>query len=218
MKIDINALAPADQYKLLSATIVPRPIALVTTWSAAGGDNAAPFSFFNVMGEDPPVLVLGLENRRDNGAPKHTTVNIRDNGQFVVHMVDEALAEAMNVCAIDFPEGESEALHAGLELVDSSAVRPRRMVAAPVAFECERIALLQLSPGRHIAIGKVLVMHVRDGLLDPATLRIDTERYRPIGRMFGRLYTRTRDRFEMVVPGHAQWLAASPADRPPGRP
>lgn len=215
MKVDINTLPPADQYKLLSATIVPRPIALVTTWSEAGGDNAAPFSFFNVMGEDPPVLVLGLENRRDSGAPKHTTVNIRANGQFVVHMVDEELAEAMNVCAIDFPEGESEALHAGLELTASSAVRPRRMVAAPVAFECERIALLQLSPGRQIAIGKVLVMHVRDGLLDPATLRIDTERYRPVGRMFGRLYARTHDCFEMVVPDHAQWLAERSGGRAP---
>jgi flavin reductase (DIM6/NTAB) family NADH-FMN oxidoreductase RutF len=208
MKIDINALPPADQYKLLSSTIVPRPIALVTTWSEAGGDNAAPFSFFNVMGEDPPVLVLGLENRRGSGTPKHTTANIRDNGQFVVHMVDEALAQAMNVCAIDFPEGESEALHAGLELTASASVRPRRIVEAPVAFECERIALLQLGPGRHIALGKVLTMHVRDGLLDPATLRIDTDRYRPVGRMYGRLYTRTRDHFEMAVPGHAQWLAA----------
>jgi flavin reductase (DIM6/NTAB) family NADH-FMN oxidoreductase RutF len=208
MKIDINALPPADQYKLLCATIVPRPIALVTTWSEAGGDNAAPFSFFNVMGEDPPVLVLGLENRRDNGALKHTTQNIRDNGQFVVHMVDEALAQAMNVCAIDFPHGESEAQHAGLELADSSVVRPRRIVSAPVAFECERIELLQLGPKRHIALGKVVMMHVRDGLLDPATLYIDPQTYRPIGRLFGRLYTRMSDRFEMEIPGHAQWLAA----------
>jgi flavin reductase (DIM6/NTAB) family NADH-FMN oxidoreductase RutF len=210
MQIDINALPPADQYKLLSSTVVPRPIALVTTWSEAGGDNAAPFSFFNAMGEDPAVLVLGLENRRDTGAPKHTTANIRDNGQFVVHMVDEALAEAMNICAIDFPDGESEASHAGLELAASSVVRPKRIVAAPVAFECERIALLQVSPGRQIAIGKVVMMHVRDGLLDPATLRIDTEAYRPVGRLFGRWYTRTQDRFEMTVPEHAQWLAARP--------
>lgn len=206
MQIHIATLAPADQYRLLSATIVPRPIALVTTWSEAGGDNAAPFSFFNVMGEDPPVLVLGLEMRRGGGGPKHTTANITANGQFVVHMVDEALVGAMNVCAIDFPEGESEAVHAGLALADSSVVRPRRIVEAPVAFECERIAVLQVSPGRHIAIGKVLVMHVRDGLLDPSTLRIDIDAYRPVGRMSGRFYTRTRDRFELAVPDHAQWL------------
>lgn len=207
MKIDINALPPAAQYKLLSSTIVPRPIALVSTWSKKGGDNAAPFSFFNVMGENPPVLVLGLEAKRGSGDLKDTTINIRDNGQYVVHMVDEALAEAMNICAIDFPDGESEAGHAGLELTPSSVVKPKRIVAAPVAFECERIALLQISPGRNIAIGKVVMMHVRDGLLDPVTHYIDPEKYHPVGRMFGRLYTRTRDHFEMVVPGHADWLA-----------
>jgi flavin reductase (DIM6/NTAB) family NADH-FMN oxidoreductase RutF len=200
VKIDINALPPSDQYKLLTATIVPRPIALVTTWSPQGGDNAAPFSFFNVMGENPPVLVLGLEATRGSGALKDTTVNIRDQGQFVVHMVDEALAEAMNVCAIPFPPGESEARHAGLELTASSVVRPRRIVAAPVAFECERIALLQISPGRQIALGKVLMMHVRDGLLDPERLHIDTGAYRPVGRLFGRFYARMGDRFEMTVP------------------
>ncbi|MBG9386765.1 flavin reductase family protein [Caenimonas aquaedulcis] len=207
MKIDINALPPADQYKLLSSTIVPRPIALVSTWSEKGGDNAAPFSFFNVMGENPPVLVLGLETKRGSGALKDTTINIRDNGQYVVHMVDEALAQAMNICAIDFPSGESETSHAKLELAESSLVKPKRIVAAPVAFECERIALLQVSPGRNIALGKVVMMHVRDGLLDPVTHYIDPEKYHPIGRMFGRLYTRTRDHFEMVVPGHADWLA-----------
>ena len=207
MKIDINALPPADQYKLLSSTIVPRPIALVTTWSEKGGDNAAPFSFFNVMGENPPVLVLGLETKRGSGALKDTTINIRDNGQYVVHMVDEALAQAMNICAIDFPDDESEASHAGLALVESSLVKPKRIVAAPVAYECERIALLQISPGRNIALGKVVMMHVRDGLLDPVTHFIDPEKYHPIGRMFGRLYTRTRDHFEMVVPSHDDWLA-----------
>jgi|SRR5450830_306194 len=208
MKIDINSLPPADQYKLLSSTIVPRPIALVTTWSEQGGDNAAPFSFFNVMGENPPVLVLGLETKRGTGALKDTTINIRDNGQYVVHMVDEALADSMNICAIDFPSDESEPMHAGLELTASSVVRPKRIVAAPVAFECERIALLQISPGRNIALGKVLMMHVRDGLLDPVTHYIDPEKYHPIGRMFGRLYTRTRDHFEMVVPTHAEWMAS----------
>lgn len=207
MRIDINALEPAEQYKLLCSTIVPRPIALVTTWSEQSGDNAAPFSFFNVMGENPPVLVLGLEAKRGSGLLKDTEINIRDNGQYVVHMVDEALADSMNVCAIDFPSGESEALHASLELTASSLVRPRRIMAAPVAFECERIALLQISPGRSIALGKVLTMHVRDGLLDPVTNYIDPDKYLPIGRMFGRLYTRTRDHFEMVIPSQADWLA-----------
>ncbi len=200
MKIDIGSLPPSQQYKLLVATVVPRPIALVTTWSLEHGDNAAPFSCFNMMGEDPPTLVLGLERTRNTLDLKDTTVNIRDQGQFVVNMVDEALAEAMNACATAFPRGISEAAQAGLELVDCDKVRPRRIVSAPVAFECERIALLQLSPGRHIAIGRAVTMHVRDGLIDPDTLRIDTEAYRPVGRLFASYYVRTRDRFEMEIP------------------
>lgn len=202
LEIAINALPPATQYKLLASTVVPRPIALISTWSAQGGDNAAPFSFFNVMGEDPPVLVVGLEQQRDSGQLKHTARNIQDNGQFVVHMVDEPLADAMNLCARDLPFGVSEADAAGLTLTASRCVRPRRIVEAPIAFECEKVALLQISPGRWVAIGRVVMMHAREGLFDPQTWRIDLQAYRPVGRMYGNLYTRTRDHFEMRVPAY----------------
>ncbi len=205
MEIDITALAPIEQYKLLASTVVPRPIALVTTISDEFGDNAAPYSFFNCMGEDPPVMVLGLETKRHNQALKDTTVNIRDNGQFVIHLVDEAMAQAMNICAIDFPSNISEVEEAGLTLTSSRVVRPKRIVEAPVAFECEKIALLQIGPTRNIAIGKVVRMHVRDGLLDPVTHHINPELYRPIGRMFGKLYSRLTDHFEMEVPSYEAW-------------
>ena len=205
MEIDITALPPIEQYKLLSSTVVPRPIALVTTISDEFGDNAAPYSFFNCMGEDPPVMVLGLETKRHNQALKDTTVNIRDNGQFVIHLVDEAMAQAMNICAIDFPSNISEVEEAGLTLTPSRVVRPKRIVEAPVAVECEKIALLQIGPTRNIAIGKVVRMHVRDGLLDPVTYYINPELYRPIGRLFGKLYSRLNDRFEMEVPSYESW-------------
>jgi flavin reductase (DIM6/NTAB) family NADH-FMN oxidoreductase RutF len=205
MEIDITALAPIEQYKLLASTVVPRPIALVTTISDEFGDNAAPYSFFNCMGEDPPVMVLGLETKRHNQALKDTTVNIRDNGQFVIHLVDEAMAQAMNICAIDFPSNISEVEEAGLTLTPSRIVRPKRIVEAPVAFECEKIALLQIGPTRNIAIGKVVRMHVRDGLFDPVTHYINPELYRPIGRMFGKLYARMTDHFEMEVPSYEAW-------------
>jgi flavin reductase (DIM6/NTAB) family NADH-FMN oxidoreductase RutF len=205
MEIDITALPPIEQYKLLSSTVVPRPIALVTTISDEFGDNAAPYSFFNCMGEDPPVMVLGLETKRHNQALKDTTINIRDNGQFVIHLVDEAMAQAMNICAIDFPSNISEVEEAGLTLTPSRLVRPKRIVEAPVAFECEKIALLQIGPTRNIAIGKVVRMHVRDGLFDPVTHYINPELYRPIGRMFGKLYARLSDRFEMEVPSYEAW-------------
>lgn len=206
MKIAIAELPPSQQYKLLSATIVPRPIALVTTMSENGRVNAAPFSLFNVMGEDPPVLVLGLQEHPD-GRLKHTTVNIQKRGEFVVHTVDEALAEAMNVCGIPFPTDIEEHVAAGLTTTASERVAPPRLVEAPVSYECERIGLLQISPGRHIAIGKAVVMHVRDDLIDEERLYIDQEAYRPVGRLGGLLYTRTRDHFVLERPSYEDWLA-----------
>jgi flavin reductase (DIM6/NTAB) family NADH-FMN oxidoreductase RutF len=157
------------------------------------------------MGENPPVLVLSLETRRSGDSLKDTTINIRDTGEFVVHLVDEDLGQAMNVCAIDFPSDIDEATQAGLTLVPSARVRPQRIVEAPVAFECEKIGLLQIGPGRQIAIAKVLLMHVRDGLVDRENLYIDIEQYKPIGRLFAGLYTKTRDQFEMRVPDYAEW-------------
>jgi len=205
MEIDISALTPIEQYKLLASTVVPRPIALVTTISDEFGDNAAPYSFFNCMGEDPPIMVLGLETKRHNQALKDTTINIRDNGQYVIHLVDEPMAQAMNICAINFPSNISEVEQAGLTLTPSRIVRPKRIVEAPVAFECEKIALLQIGPTRNIAIGKVVRMHVRDGLMDPITHYINPDLYRPIGRLFGKLYSLNRDTFEMETPSFEAW-------------
>ena len=164
MQIDINAMSHDIQYKLISSTIVPRPIALITTYNEETGDNTAPFSFFNAMGENPPVLVVGLETRRHNKTLKDTTINIIKNGQFVIHLVDEDMGEAMNICAIDFPPNVSETDMAGLDLVPSTVIKPKRIQQAPVAFECEKISFVQISPDRHILIGKAVMMHVRDGL------------------------------------------------------
>ena len=157
MQIDINAMSQDIQYKLISSTVVPRPIALITTYGEETGDNAAPFSFFNVMGENPPVLVVGLETKRHDKSLKDTTINIMKNGQFVIHMVDEDLGEAMNICAIDFPTGVSETDMAGLTLAPSTSIKPKRIVQAPVAFECEKITFLQISPDRNIVVGKVVI-------------------------------------------------------------
>lgn len=164
------------------------------------------------MGEDPPVLAVALENKRGSGDMKDTTVNIRENGEFVVHMVDEDMAQAMNICAIEFPPEINEIAEAGLTLIPSSSIRPHRIQESPVAFECEKIDLIQISPGRHIVIGKIRIMHIRDGLLDPASYYIDPDKYRPVGRMFGRLYTHTHDHFEMAVPEYEQWLASKNAE------
>jgi flavin reductase (DIM6/NTAB) family NADH-FMN oxidoreductase RutF len=207
LRIDVNALPAAAQYKLICSTVIPRPIALVTTWSEQGGDNAAPFSYFNAMGEDPPILVLGIELRRDAEELKDTGINIRDTGQFVVNLVDEPMAQAMNVCAIDFPPGVSEIEQAGLQLAPSERVRPGRIIESPVSFECELMHWLHVSPRRYMAVAKVVMMHVRDGLYDPQTGYIDHSKFKPLGRYFGRLYTNQHELFEMTVPSLQDWMS-----------
>jgi flavin reductase (DIM6/NTAB) family NADH-FMN oxidoreductase RutF len=205
MRFDCAELSAPERYKLLGGLIVPRPIALVTTQSAEGRINAAPFSFFNVFAEEPPLVVLGFGISAKGGA-KDTTVNIRDTGAFVVNLVDEPIAEAMNLCAIDFPPEVDEIAVAGLELAPSVKVAPPRIVQAPVNLECRRYVTLQPARERYLVLGEVVMVHVRDGLVDPATLRIDRDAYAPIGRLLGGGYVRTRDRFEMPRLTYQQWL------------
>ena len=205
MRFDLAALSATERYKLLGGLVVPRPIALVTTRSADGRSNAAPISFFNVFAEEPPLVVLGLGISPVGGA-KDTTVNIRDSGEFVINLVDEAIAEAMNLCAIDFPPEISEIEVAGLDLTPSQKVAPPRIAQAPVNLECRRYVTLEAARERYLVIGEVLVAHVRDGLIDPATLRVDRDAYAPIGRLFGGGYVRTHDRFEMPRLTYRQWL------------
>ncbi len=196
MRFDLRELAAAERYKLLGGLVVPRPIALVTTKDRDGRDNAAPFSFFNVLAEEPPLIVLGI-GINVRGGTKDTTRNIRDNGEFVVNLVTEPMAEAMNICAVDFPPEVDEIDLAGFDLTASELVRPARIADAPVAMECRRYVTLQPGPGRYIILGEVLVVHVAEGVIDPATLRVDRNTYAPIGRLFASGYCRTGDRFEL---------------------
>jgi flavin reductase (DIM6/NTAB) family NADH-FMN oxidoreductase RutF len=205
VRFDLSELSAAERYKLLAGLIVPRPIALVTSESADGRINAAPFSFFNVFAEEPPLIVLGLGLSPLGGA-KDTTVNIRDTGEFVVNLVDEAIALAMNLCAIDFPSEVNEIEVAGLDLAPSEKVAPPRIVQAPVSLECRRYVTLQPARERYLVIGEVAIAHVRDRVVDPATLRVDREIYAPIGRLFGGGYVRTHDRFEMPRLSYREWL------------
>ena len=208
MRFDFAALSPADRYKLLGGLVVPRPIALVTTQDADGRTNAAPFSFFNVLAEEPPLVVLGIGVSASGGA-KDTTNNIRDSGEFVIHLVDEAIAEAMNLCAIDLPPERSEIEVAGFSLLPSERVAPGRIAEAPVALECRRYVTLQPGQERYIILGEVLLLHVRDGIVDPERLRVVHESYAPIGRLFGGGYVKTHDRFEMPRISYRDWLARS---------
>ena len=204
--VSFDELSPRDRYKLLCGVVIPRPIALVTTSDADGRVNAAPFSFFNVFSEDPALVVLGLQHRPGEEA-KDTTRNIRERDEFVVNLVDEALAEAMNICAIDFPPERSELEAAALPVSASQAVRPPRIAAAPFALECRRTEILTFGPEREIVIGEVLHLHGRGGLIDPTTLYIDVDAYRPVGRLFGDLYSRQRETFALPRRSYQDWLA-----------
>jgi flavin reductase (DIM6/NTAB) family NADH-FMN oxidoreductase RutF len=124
----------------------------------------------------------------------------------VINLVDEPIAEAMNLCAIDFPPQISEIEVAGFDLVPSQKVAPPRIAQAPVSLECRRYVTLEAARERYLVVGEAVVAHVRDGLIDPATLRVDRDAYAPIGRLFGGGYVRTHDRFEMPRLTYRQWL------------
>jgi len=199
MELDLAGEHADRAYPLLASLVTPRPIAWVTTLNAEGVVNVAPFSFFNVLGAEPPIVGFCPGNRPD-GTPKDTARNIRLGHEFVVNLVDEGLAEAMNRTAASIPYGESELPLAGLETAPSSVVKPPRLAAAPASLECTEWGTLQIGDNRLI-IGLVKRLHVRDELLDPASLRIHTERFHAIGRMASpHWYCRTRDRFEMIRP------------------
>lgn len=198
MEVDFEVLTPYQRYKLMTGLIVPRPIALVTTVNAQGLVNAAPISLFNMIGEDPPLVLISL-NRSTAGSLKDTVVNILANEQFVVHIADEAMAQAMHDCSTPLPPDQSEIDMVGLTTTPSSAVVPPRINEAPVAFECQLSEKIE-NESRHIFIGRVLRLHAREGLLDMEKHHVRLDDYFPVGRFGSDLYVRTRDRFKLEIP------------------
>lgn len=198
MLFDFATLDPALGYKLLVSTIAPRPIAWVVSQDAQGVLNAAPFSFFNALSAEPPVVGIGI-GRRAQGHAKDTLANITATSEFVVNLVSEDTAQAMNVTAIDFEPEVNELAEAGLTTTPSVHVTPPRIVESPVAMECRLLQLVELTPTSGIVLGRVLAMHVRDdAVLDRAKAYIDTPILKLIGRMHGTgWYARTSDRFDM---------------------
>ena len=205
MEIDFDALAPSDRYKVLASLVTPRPIAWVTTVDGTGRVNAAPFSFFNVFGSNPPIVAFAPGNKSPAGdgqpaVPKDTARNIRETREFVVNLVDEAVGEAMVATAATLEHGVSEIEAAGLGIAASTVVAPPRIVESPVALECREWSTLEIGSNR-LVIGTVHHVHVRDGVLDPETLRLDRSQYAPLGRMSSPdWYCRSGDQFEMPRP------------------
>jgi flavin reductase (DIM6/NTAB) family NADH-FMN oxidoreductase RutF len=206
LSYDPNDLPQRDRYKLLISLVIPRPIALVTTLGPTGVVNAAPFSFFNLFSESPPLAVLGLQCRPEGGL-KDTSAHIRDQGAFVINLVDEALGAQMNMCAIDFPPEISEIEAAKLHLLPSEKIKIPRIAEAPAAFECRHYTTLEVSRERRLAIGEIVHIHVRGGIIDPEKLRVDMTAYRPLARLYGNFYASLGEPFTHMRQTYEEWQA-----------
>jgi flavin reductase (DIM6/NTAB) family NADH-FMN oxidoreductase RutF len=201
MIVDPGANTAANVYKLMVGVIVPRPIAFVSTLSAAGARNLAPFSFFTGISADPPVICFSPMIRGSDGQKKDTLRNIEETGEFVVNVVSEDFAQQMNLCAPEYPPEVDEFEASGLHPLRSDLVKPPRVAESRVSMECRLYQIVHVSPkplGGSLVMGEVLRFHIADALF--SDFRIDPDLLQAIGRMGGPTYVRTRDRFDMPRP------------------
>ncbi len=196
MELSADSLTVLERYKILTGLVYPRPIGLVSSYSEHGVANCAPFSWFNAVCESPPLLVLSF-NARSDSKMKHTLANILRTEQFVVNLVDEAIANGMHIASTEFPETVSEFAQAGFTQARCSVVSHPRIAEAPVSFECRLFKRIEVGPARDIILGEVVHLHARDGLIDPVTKRISDHDYFPVGRLYGTRYCTSRLRFEL---------------------
>lgn len=198
MKFDFENLSEEQRYKLMLATLLPRPIAWVTSQDRNGLVNAAPFSFFNAFGTEPATVGIGV-GRNSPTQPKDTCLNIRATEEFVVNLVPFSAAERMRASSMPFPSQVSEVEAVGLSTMPSEKVGPPRISESPASFECKFMQEIRLG-GFSLILGRIVLLHVRnEAVLDPERLHIDAGELDLIGRMEGALYTRTRDKFEPSV-------------------
>jgi flavin reductase (DIM6/NTAB) family NADH-FMN oxidoreductase RutF len=209
---DFRDLSARERYKLLIGTVVPRPIALVTTVDPQGRVNAAPFSFFNCLSADPPILALGVENHPDMRF-KDTGLNIRMTEVFTVNIVSHAIAEAMHICAVPFPSNHDELQAAGLTAMPGKTVASPWIKQAPASFECRRHLTLELGKSRQIILGEILYAHYHSDVIDAGRMRIDPGKLDAIARLGGNTCSTIRDRFEMLTPTLEEYHAGLSGDR-----
>lgn len=200
METDPQSLPTRERYGLMIATILPRPIAWVSTQGKDGSLNLAPFSFFTGICAEPMTVCFAPVRNRE-GKKKDTLVNIEQTRQFVVNIVTEDVAEKMNQTSADYPYGVSEFKKAGLTPVPSVKVKPPAVKESPVHFECELLQLVTISEGPlggNLIIGKVVYLRIDDRLWKNSAIR--HQDIRPIGRMEGSWYTKVTDAFELPRP------------------
>lgn len=199
IRIDPAGIDRKAMYKLLIGSVVPRPIAWVSSLSADGTPNIAPFSYFNIACSDPPMLLFCPQHRPD-GAHKDTLRNVEQTGEFVLHIVSEDLVVPMNQSSADYAYGTDEFAQIGIEAVPSVRVAPPRVALAKVAFECrvEQIVLLGAAGGGAVVIGQVVLMHVHDDVWDDGHIVLDA--LQPVARLAGNGYARITDTFDLPRP------------------
>ena len=201
MTIDPSLSNPQDIYKLLIGSVVPRPIAFVSSIDTQGRPNLAPFSFFTVISANPPVICFSPMVRITDSAHKDTLRNIDETGEFVVNIVSEDFAAQMNLCAGEYPHGVNEFEVSGLTPLASITVTPARVAESRIQMECRLVQVVRISEkvlGGSLVIGEVLRFHIADELFE--NFRIDVNKLHPIGRMGGPSYVRTTDVFDLQRP------------------
>ena len=207
MRFDLETSPASVAYKLLVGLVAPRPIALITSIDEQGRLNAAPFSAYNYLCTDPPIVGIGVTNRPgESHVPKDTARNIRRTGEFVVNVVTEDIAAKMNICATDFPAEISEVEMAGFTTAPSQVVKPPRIAEAHAALECREYTTMEIGRSR-IILGRVVSVYVDDRFVDPDGPYIKADELHAIGRMNGLgNYAKTRDAF-MVIPriSYEEW-------------
>ena len=188
--------------RVLTGVVVPRPIAFVSSVSARGLINLAPYSFFNAVSYNPPTIIFS-SSRQAGDKTKDTLANIEETGEFVVNIVVDEIAEAMNRTAAEYPAEVDEFEIAGLTAVHSLLVQPPRVGESPVNMECRLNQIIPIGEGIHqhgLVIGEIVLMHVRDDIIDGR--RINHDRLHPTGRLAGNMYCHTADTFQMVRPAY----------------
>ena len=200
MEINPNDIAVSALNRILLGTVVPRPIAWVSTINEQGQPNLAPFSFFNAVCTRPPTLLFCPGVRGLDGAAKDTLGNIRANREYVINVVTEDTAEAMNKTATELPPEINEFEFANLTQLPSMKVKPPRVAESPVNFECQLRQIVDIGDGQPgsgwIVIGEIVHLHVADEVLLPDH-KIDIRALQPVGRLSGYSYARINDIFEM---------------------
>ncbi len=189
--------------RVLTGVVVPRPIAFVSTISNSGNVNLSPYSFFNAVSYDPPLIIFSSSKFTSDGKLKDSLSNIEQNGEFVVNIVNENIVEAMNKTAAEYPEDVNEFDVANLTQIDSDLVKPPRLSESPVNMECKLERIITLGTEAHpqgLVIGEIMQLHIDDEIISGH--RINHEKLKPVGRLAGNMYTHTYDVFELMRPSY----------------